>query len=81
MSISDIKIISSTVTTTVTTVSGNTTVTDQDSTSTSMYTTLITQSISLITVMKSTNSIITGIISIAVYNNIAVPFTTNNTIL
>ena len=78
MSLSDIKIISSTVTTTVTTVSGNTTVTDQDSTSTSMYTTLITQSISLITVMKSTNSIITSIISTAVYNNTAVPFTTNN---
>ena len=76
LSINGIKSISSTVTTTVTTVSGNTTVTDQDSTSANMYPTLITPSILLTTVMKSTNSTITSIVSTAVYDG--VPFTTNN---
>ena len=55
------------------------TITDQDSTSTNMYT-IITSLILLNTVMKL-SSIITSIVSTSVYNDTAIPLTTNNTTL
>ena len=56
------------------------TITDQDSTSTNMYI-IITSLILLNTVMKLRSSIVTSIVSTPVYNDTAIPLTTNNTTL